>query len=619
MGIRGLRSFISRHPRHHAFMKKLDSYLSEDCVLIIEAPNMLHKFYEHLGLDSTCGGQYEGFYQGVVEFFSTLRGEYPRLRVILLTVEVIEEVKLDVIKERKLYKLKEWVSGIERAESISLIPGSADEVLFEAVRFCGVETLCYDGEADDFISALALYYIEQGKAAFVLSEDTDFYVTEGLTGVLSMEDIVWNPSSRSKPILKESRFFSLPCFLREVSCQIWMIPFVAVIQGNDITPQTLKIALEPVKAQFSSQGKGHFFNKLIFYLAHYTGNELATVALIKSKLTIVMQGLFDSTYAFNKNRYLAPIRNIDPRDIPTPQLLRIKAYYPGVASLSLIRIGFFWTNRMRLYNNSFSNSEDYNQPPATLASRALRAYWHAVIMLTTDGQTPANQVTEIIRKESGKLIGAASSECNIIVEDKFPVLYECGNSPLPNLLQLQEMPRGDKINIFRSIMHTSGCQVIFSETEFINYEVSVILSTLYYWFHQISFRELNTPSLSTPLSPIGRQTLLRALLASSLGVYYRDRALLPALKNPDIKKATRHEHFHSCAEWCKIQKDANNVLTVLDLPTVSARFSYDGYFLLSMVTDDGYCNAVEMAVRSFLKDEFHNIYQSLLSPCFEIK
>ena len=286
-------------------------------------------------------------------------------------------------------------------------------------------------------------------------------------------------------------------------------------------------------------------------------------------------------------------------------------YYPGVAISSLLRIGAFWSNRMRLFNVSFSNSEDYNQPPAGLASRALRAYWHAVILLPTDGQPPPNQITEIIRKRS--------SATNVIIEDKFPVLFECGYCPLPNLLQVQEMPRGDKINIFRSIMHISSCQVIFSETEFINYELSIILSTLYYWYHQVSFLETKSPPLSLPLSSLSRQTLLKTLLTSSLAVYHKRSLLLPAIKTPDLKKATRHEHFHSIAEWCKIQRDTNNVLTVLDLPIVSARLSYNGSLLLSMVTDDGFCNIVESGVRSVLREEFYIIYQSLLSPCCDVK
>ena len=620
MGIRGLRSFITRHARQHLFMKKLDSYLSGECVLIIEAPNMLHKFYEHLGLDSLCGGQYEEFYQGVVEFFSTLRREYPGLKIIMLLVEVAEVEKLDVIKERKLNKLRQWVAGIDRSESFSLIPSSADEILYEAIRNCGVEALCYDSEADDFVSALALYYIQQGKHAFVLSEDTDFYLTVGLTGVISMQDIIWSPASRSKPNLRDSRFFSLPDFLQEVSCQVWMVPLIAVLQGNDITPQILKTALEPVKTQFSSQGRGHFFCKLIFYLSRYTSNELATIATIKSNLSVDMQALFDTTYVINKNRYLSPINNINPGDIPNPQLLRIKSFYPGVSNSSILRIAVFWSNRISLCNNIYSNSEDYAQFPAALASRVIRAYWHSVILLGTETQEQtAKQVTEIIRNNSGKLTGGdAGTLGNVIIEEKLVVLFECGYSPLPNLKHVQEMPRGDKINIFRSIMHISACQVIFTETDFINYDISVILSTLYYWFHQISFRESRTVSQSLPLPPLSRQALLRTLLTSSLAVYYRDKLVLPALKIPNIRKATKHEHFHSIAEWCKIQKDTNNLLTVLDLPIVSARCSYNGYLLLSMVTDPSYCTSVEIAVQTVIK-EFCIIYQSLLSPCFEVK
>ena len=81
MGIRGLRSFIYRHAWKHVFMHKLESYLLGECVLIIEAPNLLYNLHEHLGLDATCGGQYEEYYRAVVEFFSTLKREYPCLRV----------------------------------------------------------------------------------------------------------------------------------------------------------------------------------------------------------------------------------------------------------------------------------------------------------------------------------------------------------------------------------------------------------------------------------------------------------------------------------------------------------------------------------------------------------
>lgn len=615
MGIRGLRSYIMRHPRRHEFMRQLGPYLSGECVLIIEAPNMMHTFHQHLGLDSVCGGQYEEFYQAVVEFFSALKRENPLMKVLVLLVEVTELEKLDVIKERKLYKLKQWAETVRNAEPSSLIPTSLDEVFQQAIMACGVGTLFYDSEADDYISALALHYARDGRNVFILSEDTDFYVTAGITGVICMESISWSSVSRSRPNLRESLFFSLPDFLRVNSCQTWMIPVLALILGNDITPQHLQQALQPVKTNFSSYGRGHFLNKIIFYLSRYAPSEKDALTSMKSYLEKEMLELFDRTYEFNKNRYLCPIRNVDPGDIPTAQLKKIKRFYPGVREDNLLRIGHFWSNRMLLVNNAFFNAEDYNQPAACLASKQIRSYCHGILLLptgTTMTSLPSH-ITEITRVKSGNLIGGEDTSGNVIVDEKLVVLYKCGIFELPNLSQVQEMSRHDRMHILRIITHSTNCSVVFCEREYIDYSVSVIISTLYYWYHQISFYETKIVSPATPLSTLNRQSLLRSLLISSLVTYFRDRILLPPTKLPSLKRATKHMFYHSVAEWTKIHKDTNTLLTLLDLPVVSARRCYDGALLFSIITDPDYSKIAESAITGLIKDELYNIFQSLLS------
>ena len=595
-------------------MRKLAPYLSGECVLTIEAPNMTHTFHQHLGLDSLCGGQYETFYQAVVEFFSALKRENPLLRILVMLVEVTELEKRDVIKERKFYKLKQWVEAVRNAEPTSLIPTSLYEVFAEAVIACGVRTLFYDSEADDYISALALHYVREGRNVFILSEDTDFYVTAGITGVICMESISW---SGSRPNLRESDFFSLPDFLRVISCQTWMIPVLALLLGNDITPQPLKQALEPVKSEFSSSGRGHFLNKIIFYLSRYTVSENDTLTSIKSKLRKEMQELFDKTYEYNKNRYLCPIRNVDPGDIPNAQLKKIKHFYPGVREDSLLRIGQLWSNRMLLMNNAFFNAEDYNQPPACLASKRIRSYCHGILLQPTGTVMTSlpSHITELTRMKSGNLIGGEDTSGNVIVYEKLVVLYKCGIFELPNLSQIQEMSRHDRLIIFRAITHSSNCSVVFCDREYIDYSVSVIISTLYYWYHQISFVESKTVSLPTHLSTatLNRQRLLRSLLISSLLTYFRDRIPLPPTKSPSLKKATTHLSYHTVAEWAKIHKDTNILLILLDLPVVSARRCYNGALIFSILTDPDYSQIAESAITGLIKYEFHNIFQSLLS------
>ena len=595
-------------------MRELAPYLTGECVLIIEAPNMLHAFHHHLGLDSVCGGQYEAFYQAVVEFFSSLKRENPLLRILVLLVEVVEQEKLEVIKERKLNKLKRWAEIVRTAEPSSLIPTSLDDVFQEAIIACGVSTLFYDSEADDYISALALHYAEEGRNVFILSEDTDFYVTVGITGVICMESISWDSVSKSRPNLRESHFFSLPDFLRVNSCQPWMIPILALLLGNDITPQPLRQALEPVKEEFSSEGQGHFLNKMIFYLSGHTGSEINTLASIKSKLKKEMQVLFDRTYEYNKNRYLCPIRNLDPGDIPTSQLKKIKRFYPGVREDSLMRIGRLWSNRMLLMNNAHSNAENYTQPPACLASKQIRSYCHGILLLPTGTSMTSkpSHITEITRMQRKNLIGGEDTSGNIIVDEKLVVLYKCGTFDLPNLAQIQEMSRHDRLIIFRTITHSSNCSVVFCDREYIDYSVSIIISTLYYWYHQISFFESKTVSSSTHFSTLNRKSLLRSLLISSLVTYFQDRILLPPTR-PPLKKATQHLFYHSVAEWTKIHKDTNNLLTLLDLPVVSARRCYNGALLFSIITDADYSMVAESAITGLIKDEFHNIFQSLLS------
>ena len=163
-------------------MQHMSSYLSARSVLIIDGPNLVYKFHEHMKLDFLCGGQYEELYKDLTEFLSALR-DCPNLRVLMLLEEVTEEDKLEVVKARKLEKLKQWVDAIKQAQSQQpLIPLCAWDVFKEAVRSCGIEILHYDSEADDFLSALALHYTKQGIRAFILSNDTDFNFTKGVTG-----------------------------------------------------------------------------------------------------------------------------------------------------------------------------------------------------------------------------------------------------------------------------------------------------------------------------------------------------------------------------------------------------------------------------------------------------
>ena len=599
-------------------MHQLSSYLSADCVLIIDGPNLVYRFHEHMGLDSLCGGQYEEFYQGLIDFFSALRQDCPRLRVLMLLDEVTEEEKLEVVRSRQLEKVKQWVKAIELAQSFSTIPLGAWDVFKEAVRVCGVETLCYDSEADDFISALAVHYTQQGTPAFILSQDSDFYFIVGVTGVISMDDIVWSPGSRTRPVMRKSEFFSLPDFLRTVRCLAWMIPFLAILSGNDFTPPELKTAMEPIKTEFLSESRGPFFARVILHLTVCTQTEVATIAIIKSSLKPGMCAIFDKTYRQTKNRYLNPLGNIPTGDVPTPQLKRMRLLYPGLCQESLLRISALWTNKIGLKSKASSFAEDYKQPRASLASLALRSYWHGVVLLPTQegtGVSPPKYVVEMCRKISGAFCaGDTDTFGNEITEEEVKVFYKVGGRCLPNLSQLQELSKGDKLQFFRSVMHCSDCQVLFSDTEFINYEVSVIIATLYYWFHEISFRENRSPSSATPISILQRQELLRILLNSALAVYFKDQLILPILKVPNLKSVTRHHFHHSVAEWLYIQNDTNMLLTVLDLPTVPIRRSFNGHLLFRMITDPEYCSAVSSLLSSLMREELHDIFQALLTP-----
>ena len=612
-------------------MHQLSNYLSADCVLIIDASSLVHQFHEHMGLDSLCGGQYEEFYQGLIEFFSALRKDCPRLRVLMLLEEVMEEEKLEVVKLRKLQKLKRWVKAIVQAQSSSLIPLGAWDVYKEAVKFCGIETLRYDSEADDFISALAVHYTQQGIPAFILSQDTDFYFTVGVTGVFSLVDIVWSPDSRTQPVMKESKFFSLHHFLRTVYCLAWMIPFIAIISGNDLTSLELRIALNPIKTEFSSQGigedteeevksyptEGYLFDRLTLHLTRCTRTEAATIVIIKSSLNPDMCAIFDETYKRTKNKYLNPLESISLGDVPTPQLNRIKELYPGLCQESVFRISALWSNKVGLMNKAYSYAEDYVQPRASLASLALRSYWHGVVLLPTQegtGVSRPTHVVEICRRRSGAWCARdIDTVGNKITCEKLQVFYKVGGRCLPNLSQIQELSKGDKFQFFRSVMHCSDCQVLFSDTEFINYEVSVIIATLYYWFHEISFRENRSPSNAKPLSVLQRQELLRILLNSALAVYFKDQLILPILKVPNLKSVTRHHFYHSVAEWLYIQNDTIMLLTALDLPTVPVRRSYNGYLLFRMITDPEYCSAVSSLLSSLMRKELHDIFQALLT------
>ena len=89
----------------------------------------------------------------------------------------------------------------------------------------------------------------------------------------------------------------------------------------------------------------------------------------------------------------------------------------------------------------------------------------------------------------------------MIVDERIEVFYSVAGRSLPSVSMVQELSRGDKQHIFLSVMHCSACAVLFSDTELINYEVLVILSTLYYWYHQISFREVMSPSKASSSAP----------------------------------------------------------------------------------------------------------------------
>ena len=202
---------------------------------------------------------------------------------------------------------------------------------------------------------------------------------------------------------------------------------------------------------------------------------------------------------------------------------------------------------------------------------------------------------------------------NVITEEMVPVFYKVGERCLPSLSQIQELSRGDKLQFFRSVMHCSDCQLIFSDTEFINHEVSVIITTLYYWFHEISFRENKSPNVKPP-SDLKRQEL-KILLNGALAIYFKDQLSFPILEAPNLNSVTQHEFYHSVAEWLCIQSDTNMLLIALDLPTIPVRRSYNGHLLFRMITDPSYCSAVSSQLTSLMREELlHNILQMLLTP-----
>ena len=111
-----------------------------------------------------------------------------------------------------------------------------------------------------------------------------------------------------------------------------MIPFLALLLGNDLTPSELKTAMEPIKTEFSSQGSGHFFMKLASHLTNCTKTEVATLAGIRSKLEPHMCEMFDKTYKKTKNRYLNPLENIPPWRYPHSAAEEHEAVVSGTVS-----------------------------------------------------------------------------------------------------------------------------------------------------------------------------------------------------------------------------------------------------------------------------------------------
>lgn len=144
MGVRGLTTFIAKNAQ-----KYLDPFELKDCNLVIDGDNLCSQLYKEIdkGL-SAFGGNYDEFYQHVIDFFSLLK----KCNVIpyVLLDGGYEMKKMKTTRERLRSRIG-VIKHIIPLESYLVLPIMMREVFVSALKRCNVKVFRCLFEADNEI------------------------------------------------------------------------------------------------------------------------------------------------------------------------------------------------------------------------------------------------------------------------------------------------------------------------------------------------------------------------------------------------------------------------------------------------------------------------------------
>ncbi|XP_030643250.1 single-strand DNA endonuclease ASTE1 [Chanos chanos] len=276
MGVKGLKTYIEKNPKR-CFFRPCNFGNSE---LVIDGKNLYYTLYFESGLDQMHGGNYDGFENVTIQFFTALRDCDICPYVVLDGGSDHTDKKLETLKQRAQGRIR-MAADKSRGSSNNIIPYLSEDVFKQCLTKLKVPFVQCIAEADWEIAALA-----NEKNCPVLSDDSDFYVFNLKAGFLPITYFKWK--NVMKIISRSScKFIEAQQFTVQNLCENFnhmnkdLLPVFATLAGNDyFTPSTAGITMR--WEEFSSTA-GEFarIDGLLTWLSRFQEPKEAITAVLK--------------------------------------------------------------------------------------------------------------------------------------------------------------------------------------------------------------------------------------------------------------------------------------------------------------------------------------------------
>ncbi|KAG8010915.1 Protein asteroid-like protein 1 [Nibea albiflora] len=244
MGVRGLVTFIEKHPRIYRDVRFRMSRL------VIDGANLLHLLYFdsgvyliktgvyliktgvyllNTGLDQNHGGEYAAFEELIERFITTLRNCGVSPFVVLDGGSDYTDKKLDTVTQRAVDRIEKAHRAAWDDSEQNILPQLAKLMFTQTLARLEVPMAqCY-AEADQEIAALANEW-----RCPVLSNDSDFYIFDLPAGFLPTSHFQW------KAVEQSGSQSYIPCknyntrsFCILINIEHELLPTFAALAGND--------------------------------------------------------------------------------------------------------------------------------------------------------------------------------------------------------------------------------------------------------------------------------------------------------------------------------------------------------------------------------------------------